>query len=70
MTKKSLSPEDPTIDAGQGSVPATYTAPSLVRYGSLFVETGKDDKNPCSDPVTDSGNDNCDPDGGDVDGPK
>ena len=58
MTKKPLTPADPT---------APYESPKLVKYGSLFVETAK---TPCSDPHTDSGNDNCDPDNGPVDGPK
>jgi hypothetical protein len=58
MTKKPLSSDEPT---------APYQAPVLVKYGALFVETAA---TPCSDPHTDMGNDNCDPDGGNVDGPK
>jgi len=57
MTKP-VTPKDPT---------ASYEAPTLVKYGALFVETAK---TPCSNPHTDSGTDNCDPDGGNVDGPK
>ena len=77
MSEKQVTPEIPTIaDAGQDNAPSIasgneapkhYETPSLVKYGALFVETGK---TPCTDPHTDSGNDNCDPDGGPVDGPK
>jgi hypothetical protein len=77
MSEKHITPEIPTIaEAGQDNTPSIASgndapkrseAPSLVKYGALFVETAKV---PCTNPHSDGGADQCDPDGGPVDGPK
>lgn len=61
MTEKSIREDGSVAGTGQPEK-RRYEAPSLVRYGSLFVETGMTTAT-CSQ-GTDKTADPCDPDGG------
>jgi hypothetical protein len=64
MTPKS-SIEDPSTEVTDSQERQPYTTPSLVRYGTLFVQTGEDDPNasPCTGTDDPDKMDICDPDG-------
>jgi hypothetical protein len=66
MTKKAFG-DDPSVAEAGSQGRRTYDAPSLVRYGTLFVETRQETS--CNSPIDDPDkSDTCDPDGGVNDG--